>query len=329
MTVEEVAAAPIEVQKPVSDVSAKILKQVEFYFGDANLPRDKFMQEKIKENDGWVPISILATFSRMKVLSEDVSVIADALSMSQELLEINEDRTCVRRKTDLPEAADNLTTSVYIKGFALTAGLDDIESFLAGAFNGKIQAIRMRRHPKTKEFKGSVFAELVDAAEAERLASMTLSLPEATEPLIMMVKAKYFEQKNAEKTSKRKSNADEDGEEGTERPFEYTKNCLICVENVPESITFGAIKEALNPRLPVAFADIANGVATVRFKEALPEGDLPESIATFTVGELSMTSRRATEDEEKAYYDAFLASLKAKGGKGKGGRKGNKRFRRN
>lgn len=34
----------------VADIENKILKQVEFYFGDANLPRDKFLLEKAGEN---------------------------------------------------------------------------------------------------------------------------------------------------------------------------------------------------------------------------------------------------------------------------------------
>jgi lupus La protein len=34
------------------EVEIKVLKQVEFYFGDANLPRDKFMLERVQENEG-------------------------------------------------------------------------------------------------------------------------------------------------------------------------------------------------------------------------------------------------------------------------------------
>lgn len=332
MTVEAVESTPVAVVAAPESTSpallAKILKQVEFYFGDANLPRDKFLQEKIKENDGWVQLSVLASFTRMKSLSEDVAVIAEAAEKSVELLELNEDRTCVRRKTDLPEAQDNLNTSVYIKGFSLTATLDDIEAFLAGAFDGKIQAIRMRRNPTTKEFKGSVFAELASAEEAEHLAGMTLSLSEATEPLVILVKAKYFEQKNASRTNKRKA---DDVEE--ERPFEYTKGCIVIVDAVPEGVTFDQIKESLGAKRQVAFADIANATATIRFKESLSEGDsLPEDVATFKVSEHELVARRATEEEEKAYYEVFLKSLKDRAakqrsagrgrGRGRGGRGG-------
>lgn len=34
------------------ELESKILKQVEFYFGDANLPRDKFLLQKVQESEG-------------------------------------------------------------------------------------------------------------------------------------------------------------------------------------------------------------------------------------------------------------------------------------
>lgn len=35
-----------------STVEANIVRQVEYYFGDANLPRDKFLQAEMKKDDG-------------------------------------------------------------------------------------------------------------------------------------------------------------------------------------------------------------------------------------------------------------------------------------
>lgn len=34
------------------DADFALLESVQFYFGDRNLPRDKFLQEKIKEDEG-------------------------------------------------------------------------------------------------------------------------------------------------------------------------------------------------------------------------------------------------------------------------------------
>ncbi|KQK00282.1 hypothetical protein BRADI_3g48441v3 [Brachypodium distachyon] len=43
------------------------LPQVEFYFGDSNLPRDKFLREAVEQSDdGLVSLALVCSFSRMK-----------------------------------------------------------------------------------------------------------------------------------------------------------------------------------------------------------------------------------------------------------------------
>ena len=61
-------------------MESKILKQVEFYFSDSNLPKDKFLLEETKKNEGWVALSTLMSFSRMKQLTEDLEVVKGALA---------------------------------------------------------------------------------------------------------------------------------------------------------------------------------------------------------------------------------------------------------
>ncbi|CAN8023691.1 unnamed protein product [Ixodes persulcatus] len=56
-----------DISSSVSPLDAKIIKQIEYYFGDFNLPRDKFLREKVKLDEGWVPIETLLTFNRLKV----------------------------------------------------------------------------------------------------------------------------------------------------------------------------------------------------------------------------------------------------------------------
>lgn len=51
------------------ELRAAILKQVEFYFSDANLPSDEFMRKQVaRQPDGFVPLGIIAGFKRMKAL---------------------------------------------------------------------------------------------------------------------------------------------------------------------------------------------------------------------------------------------------------------------
>ena len=55
-------------------LEGKIVRQVEHYFGDYNLPRDKFLKETIKSDDGWVSMEIMLKFQRLSSLSQDAKV---------------------------------------------------------------------------------------------------------------------------------------------------------------------------------------------------------------------------------------------------------------
>jgi len=52
-------------ERAYSENMAKLRKQIEFYFGDFNLPTDRFMNKVIRENnDGWFPVEILLKFKK-------------------------------------------------------------------------------------------------------------------------------------------------------------------------------------------------------------------------------------------------------------------------
>ena len=88
---------------PPTDDPSEILKQVEFYFSDANLPRDKFLWTLTQSDplhQGWVQISTIASFKRMQRFKSIDNIVA-ALRQSNDLLEVNEEGTAVRRKPPL------------------------------------------------------------------------------------------------------------------------------------------------------------------------------------------------------------------------------------
>ena len=38
----------------------KVIRQVEYYFGDSNMQRDKFLQDEVaKDAEGWVPLTTM------------------------------------------------------------------------------------------------------------------------------------------------------------------------------------------------------------------------------------------------------------------------------
>lgn len=79
------------------ELKHKIIKQVEYYFSDENLPTDEYLLSFVKKNkEGFVPISIIASFRRMKNLTQDYSFIVAALKESS-LLVVSDDGRNVKR----------------------------------------------------------------------------------------------------------------------------------------------------------------------------------------------------------------------------------------
>jgi lupus La protein len=193
-------------------VKAFVRRQIEFYFGDANLPNDKFMREKANEDDekpgegqGWVELGLLCTFARMRQKQGEmeqadfVKCVGAALDGSA-VVEVSEDGQRVRRLKPLPDTGEEelLRRSFYAKGFPRNgASLDDIMAFFEGAEIGKVEAVRMRyTGDKTRTFKGSVFVLMSTEAEATEVLSKSLIFEGTT--LVLRPKAEYLEEKRKE-----------------------------------------------------------------------------------------------------------------------------------
>ena len=70
------------------DLKDKIRHQIEYYFSEENLVKDVFIRKKM-DCDGYLPISLIASFHRVASLTQDVNMIISALkdSLSVELSE--------------------------------------------------------------------------------------------------------------------------------------------------------------------------------------------------------------------------------------------------
>ncbi|KAK9366384.1 hypothetical protein V1509DRAFT_630199 [Lipomyces kononenkoae] len=196
---------------PPSSDSAAILKQVEFYFSDQNLPKDKFLWTTASANDGWVPISTIASFSRMRRF-QPLEAIVDALCKSKELLEVSEDRAKVRRRIPLKqpapeEKATAFMSTVYVKGFGEETSTSqfDIENFFEG-FGFGVRQVRLRRDAD-KKFKGSVFVEFSNVDEAEKFIAYEPKPMWKDSELEILSKKAYVDKKATEgKTGSSKDN---------------------------------------------------------------------------------------------------------------------------
>lgn len=90
---------PVVYNAPILSVDEKTLqeyirKQIEYYFSDENLQKDFFLRGQM-DAEGYVPLIIIGRFNRVRALTQDVTLIKEALEESV-LLETREER--VRRR---------------------------------------------------------------------------------------------------------------------------------------------------------------------------------------------------------------------------------------
>lgn len=298
---EEVAAAQtenvVEETKPVevddSEIISKlpqleqtIIKQLEYYFSEANLRRDKFMNTKIAENeDGWVDLSVMLTFNRLKEITTEADAIVEALSKSPHgIVQVSEDKTKVRRHPDnpLPEfnearRKETQDRTAYAKGFALDATLSEVIDFFHTNFK-QVEQVQMRKYfdkEKSKKylFKGSVFVTFATKVLAEEFVAQP-DLMYKEKPLLRYMQEKYFEVKKQE-NEERKKRRNEKKKETEAKPVEnkepinLPKGTILSFTGIEEGeFTRENIKEA------VSKVDATIEIAFVNFKRGDKDGHL-------------------------------------------------------
>ncbi|KAL3190918.1 hypothetical protein MRX96_019161 [Rhipicephalus microplus] len=260
-----------------------------------NADVENFLQEKLKEDDGWVTIDTLLTFNRLKSLTTESDVVATALLKStSQLLEVSDDGTKIRRSPAKPAPERNKEQqqklnelSVYAKGFPSTATLDDLLEFF-GRF-GKCINVFMRRYPETRIFKGSVFATFATKEEADAFLAQEdvkyneLELMRSPKTEYMARKKQERQARSEEKAKKKAANEEASAEGGArdgggggdaaaaengEAP-DIVLGCILRVKGLGEQTTWENLKEAFAPYAKVAFVDYTRGQpeAMLRFAD--------------------------------------------------------------
>ncbi|KAK7351769.1 hypothetical protein VNO77_11456 [Canavalia gladiata] len=81
-----------------------IVNQIDYYFSDANLVKDEFLRSNMDEQ-GWVPITLIASFPRVRSLTSNIKLILDSLRTST-VVEVQGDklRRCNEWTKWLPSA---------------------------------------------------------------------------------------------------------------------------------------------------------------------------------------------------------------------------------
>ncbi|CAI9777072.1 unnamed protein product [Fraxinus pennsylvanica] len=98
------AGATVSIKNGMPDAQQKILSQVEFYFSDINLATtDHLFGFMIKDPDGYVPLSVVASFKKIKNVISGVSQLSSILRSSKKLV-VSEDGKKVRRQHPLTDS---------------------------------------------------------------------------------------------------------------------------------------------------------------------------------------------------------------------------------
>jgi len=331
----------------------KIRTQIEYYFGDYNLPRDKFFREEIKKEDGWVPLTIMIQCKRLAQLSKDAKVIVAALKNDQTFMEVNDDGDKIRRSTknplpDISEGSEEETTkrTIYLKGFPKdgSVNLDILQEFFKPF--GEYDAIKMRTYTDRGNkdlvgFKGSILVVFKTAEIAEAFIDGPATMYQKTY-LIKKWFADYQAEKKAEyEERKAKKNAKSQEAEAKESELvEIPKGAFLKATGFAENTTREDIAAAVQDLTgDLQFTEFRKGdeVAYLRFS-----GKNTEILAALKddlkVNEASITVTLVEGEEEAEQMTKAAEARKrsmAAGGRGKkrkggfGGRGGHsKRGRR-
>ncbi|KAE8899297.1 hypothetical protein PF005_g18059 [Phytophthora fragariae] len=143
----------------------RLQRQLEFYLGQSNLRQDKFLQQAMDEQ-GFVPVRVLLSFNKLKVLKATERMILDEAEKSS-LIQVDRSRSCIAPKT-VPVAGEDHeadTRSIYIDSF----GTADDHDSLRRTFTkfGRVNLVSLPRFPQSKKFKGFGFVEFAEQRAAE------------------------------------------------------------------------------------------------------------------------------------------------------------------
>ncbi|NWH67085.1 LARP7 protein, partial [Geococcyx californianus] len=161
----------------VKQVLADIAKQVDFWFGDVNLHKDKFLREQIeKSRDGYVDISLLVSFNKMKKLTTDGKLIARAVKSSS-VVELDLEGTRIRRRQPLGEQPKDVDSrTVYVELLPKNVNHSWIERVFGKC--GNVVYISIPRYRSSGDPKGFAFVEFETKEQAEKAIEFLNNPPE-------------------------------------------------------------------------------------------------------------------------------------------------------
>ncbi|XP_036144005.1 la-related protein 7-like [Monomorium pharaonis] len=148
---------------------ASIRKQMEFYFSDSNLSKDRFLSKLLQENP-YVDLEVFTRCNKLKELTTDehmitANKIAKALQEST-MLKVSEDGTKVCRVTPIQTKENVDQCTIYVQN--LPPGAD--HDWLISAFSkyGTVDYVSIPRYKSNNKIKGFAFVEFDTPSHAQK-----------------------------------------------------------------------------------------------------------------------------------------------------------------
>eukprot|EP01128_Nolandella_sp_AFSM9_P011276 TRINITY_DN79_c0_g1_i1.p1 TRINITY_DN79_c0_g1~~TRINITY_DN79_c0_g1_i1.p1 ORF type:complete len:386 (-),score=163.74 TRINITY_DN79_c0_g1_i1:170-1327(-) len=302
------APAPAAAPDLTTPLAAKLKTQIAFYFSDSNYPNDKFLRATAEADNGWIPLSVISTFSRMKQMSTDIALIT-AVARTVGDAEVDETGLKIKRKAPLPEKDTIDERSLYIKGLPTDTTIESVSALFPA---GDVLSVRLVRN-KQKKFFGKAFVEF--STEAKRdlyTAEGSVTIGEAKVPLFTETKMAYKARKTAERNERdaEKAGAKKRAREEQERiaeKFKFKPNLLIKLTNVPADTDREVVQELFSEYGQLAYIDLfqrSSNIAILRFNVA---EDAASALAGITekglkLGENAIAGSLLGGEEEQTYW---------------------------
>lgn len=330
-----------------------VRRQVEYYFSDSNLPRDRFLLAKTEEDaEGYVPLSVLLTFNRIKKLGVTSEATLASAIQSSSSLNLDESQARIRRKTPLPAKSLFPTRAVFVKGWPPGGPEPDLD-FLHDMFSpsGSVLSVQIRRWSSDdgkKHFKGSLFVEMDSPEAAERVVAEEYEIVvafkdrEETVSLLTELYQDWFDRKKRERDERREktklkyASKEADTRSGSEHCNEGNevgvgsnkKKVFAAAEGKPGSKSEpgtdgdGNIKDEALPEKPreftpgiiLKFEGVGDNLSREDIRDALEEyGTI--SFVDFAIGQVDGSVRFSTAEEAQRACEQMTASGKLLAGK--------------
>ncbi len=288
------------------------LALVEWYFGDINYVTDRWIQQKITKNDGWLSTAEFLTHDHMASLQMTVEQLFDACK-SSEVVSFSDDGSLIQRRSPTP----TLTPFVDVNTVHVTGIPVDRDPMLQDLRATVRPARVVVRRTKEGEWRGSAWVEFDTASRAADAAAAGLTC--CGEPLTVTPKPAYMLAQMAKRgdAAGRAILGDEPVEE-----MDYISGTILDVSNI------GNDPECTREVLAIEFAKFGkisfisygrgNPSAEIRYADV----DIANKVAELTNGKLELggqivSARVLPPDEEARYFVSILERSRTKKARGK------------